>query len=221
MRILTLILILTPIFTWAQADSLALLTKNFKFSDGIYLSYDDFKSNAPSLSWDSTYSRLHTNPQNFVTLVDTIHLKTHNTDSLHSIWGFSLGGIPYINLKQKNEAGLKKYVGIRVRGNICYYSTEEIYEREETITAYNPLTGVPFREGEVTTQTIAQKPFMLSFETGEQLEFTSDNFVEWIKEDVQLVKTVMNLPFEDRNDKLFKCLLIYDDRNPVYVPARE
>ena len=211
---------LCPFITIGQSDSLVLLTKNFKFSDGIYLSFEEFKENKPSISWDSTFARLHTNPQNLTTLVDTIHLKTSD-DQIGQIWGFSLGGIPYINQQEKNTAGLNKYLGIKVRGNICYFTKSETLKKSKVIKAYNPVTGIPFRESEVMTEKDIERKFMLSFNTGEVLDFTPSNFIEWIETDSQLVNTVMELPDEDRAEKLFKCLLIYDDRNPVYVPVHQ
>ncbi len=220
MRTLLFIFILLPSLAWSQADSLALLSKNFKFEDGIYLSFEDFQQNQPAVAWDSLYARLHTNPQKLMTLVDTIHYK-NSAKKVGRLWGFSLGGIPYINLMESNEAGLEKFAGLKVRGDICYYLTEESYEKSETITAYNPLTGVPFRQAEIVTEKERERPFILSFETGESVDFNTDNFLDWIKEDKQLVMTVNNLPLQDRNDKLFKCLLIYLDRNPRYVPVRE
>lgn len=196
---------------------MVLLTKNFKFKDGVYYSHTDLQMNSPSLSWDSLYSRLHTNPQNLTTLVDTI---AHRSAlPLKKIWGFSLGGIPYVNLNQRNKAGLQKYAGLRVRGNICFFSSSETYKEPQMITAYNPRTGVPFRQGEVMTNKVKEKRYMLSFETGAITDFTASNFVEWIQEDAQMIKTVKNLNDEEREEKLFKCLLIYDDRNPVYVPV--
>lgn len=209
-----------PLWSIAQKDSLSLLTKNFKFEDGIYQSFEDFKQNKPSIAWDSVYASLHTNPQNFITLVDSIYLKG-SSEELEALWGFSLGGIPYLNTKSQNEAGLHKYIGIKVRGSICYYSIEEKFEQAETITAYNPITGVPFRQAEIMTQKERERPFMMSFETGEVADFNTENFLKWIKDDKQLVKTVSNIPANDQAEKLFKCLLIYVDRNQVYVPVRE
>ena len=211
-----------PCICWAQADSLALLTKNFKFEDGIYLSFEDFQQNKPTISWDSVFARLHSNPQNLVTLVDTIHFKEGAISLvLDELWGFSLGGIPYLNLQETNDAGLYKYVGLKVRGDICYYQIKETFEKPETITAYNPLTGVPFRQAQIVTNQEVEKPYMLSFESGERVDFNTDNFLDWIQDDKMLVKTVNNLPLQDRTKKLFKCLLICVDRNPVYVPVRE
>lgn len=220
MRSLIYIFVLLPLWSFAQKDSTVLLTKNFKFKDGIYLSFKEFQENQPSISWDSVFARLHTNPQNFITLVESIQIK-ENQESLKAIWGFSLGGIPYIDTEEKNEAGLHKYIGLKVRGRICYYIMEEKFKQAETITAYNPLTGVPFRQAEIMTEKVRDRPFMMSFKTGKKVDFVYENFLEWIADDSQLVKTVKNLPDQDRAEKLFKCLLIYVDRNPAYVPVRD
>lgn len=202
----------------AQQDSLVLLTKNFKFQDGIFLSFDDFKQNRTQHSWDSVYAKLHTNPQKMITLVDTIG---YGEDILHrKIWGFSLGGIPYVNLNKQNKAGLQMFSGLKVRGNICYFSFEETEEEVKLIKAYNPRTGIPFREGEVVIKKEVENQYMLSFETGEIQAFAVDTFLSWIQSDQKLVKTVNDLGLEAQRDKLFKCLLIYDDRNPVHIPYK-
>jgi len=218
-RILVFVFLLIGFGVKAQSDSLVLVSKNFKFQDGIFYTFQDFKNNQVNLVWDTVYAKLHTNPQKLVTLVDSIMLK--DTQLKDTIWGISLGGIPYINLNRLNDGGLNIYVGLKVRGNISYFSVEEIEEEVKLIKAYNPRTGVPFREGEVVTKKEVQTNFMLSFENGKVDPFTVDNFVSWIEEDEMLVKTVKNIQKHEISEKLFKCLLIYDDRNPVYVPARE
>jgi hypothetical protein len=195
-----------------------MLTKNFKFQDGVYLDFEDFQNNKISLSWDSVYAKLYTNPQKMITLVDSLK---HDGEVLNqAVWGFSLGGIPYVNLKRKNEAGLDVFVGLKVRGNICYYRVEEVKEKVETIKAYNPMTGVPFLQDEVVTKVEVENSFMLSFESGKIAALTKENFLEWIENDSKLTQTVKRIEGNVK-EKLFKCLLIYDDRNPVFVPLRE
>jgi hypothetical protein len=67
------------------------------------------------------------------------------------------------------------------------------------------------REERVTFEKI------LHFETGEVLDFTVDNFLSWIQDDENLVETILDLPPEERKEKLFKCLLIYVDRNEAWI----
>jgi len=218
LKTLIYIFIFSSLNLVGQTDSLVILTKNFKFQDGIYFSFEDFQSNKASLAWDSVYAKLHTNPQKMITLVDSLR---HDGVTINQqVWGFSLGGIPYVNLQRRNKAGLDVFVGLKVRGNICYFSMEEVEEKVEVIKAYNPRTGIPFREGEVVTKREVKNSFMLSFEHGAIEALTVDNFLKWIEGDAKLTKTVERIE-DNAEEKLFKCLLIYDDRNPVFVPVRD
>jgi len=82
------------------------------------------------------------------------------------------------------------------------------------------MTGVPFLQDEVVTKVEVENSFMLSFESGKIAALTKENFLEWIENDSKLTQTVKRIEGNVK-EKLFKCLLIYDDRNPVFVPLRE
>lgn len=206
-----------------QSDSV-LLTKNFKFKDGVYMDFAAFQQNTPTYSWVQLDGSLVTNPQTFITKVDYLYFKGNRDRELDlsQVWGLCLGGIPYIRLDEKeNEAGVVAFAGLRVRGKICYFSFEEEITRMVVVKAYNPVTGRPFRSGEVPTQETVVRERMLSFENGEIETFNLDNFLRWIADDRQLRNTLVDMPREEAEDKLFKSLLIYDDRQAVYTKKTE
>ncbi len=208
------------VFASAQADSLR-LSKNYQFKDGIYLTFDDFKRNQPSYSWDSLRVSIFSNPQTFLAQVE--YVEATQADGiervdLDAIWGFSLGGIPYIRLPRgATQKTLPIFAGLRLRGKICYYS----YETEEQVMlrmpVYNPLTGRPFQVGQVERTRKVKNEWMLNFENGEIAKFTVNNFREWIKDDQQLLRTIADLTEAEAQEKLFQCLLIYVDRNAAYL----
>lgn len=212
----------TPLLS-AQEDSV-LLTKNFKFKDGLYLDFQAFKNNQPTYSWIQLDGSLVTNPQTFITKVDYLYFKGHRERQidLSEVWGLCLGGIPYIRLLEKEEeGGIVQFAGLQVRGKICFFAFEEEVTRMVVVKAYNPLTGRPFRTGEVpTTETVVQER-MLRFEDGVTEEFNVENFLDWIQDDRQLWTTIKDMPIEEAENKLFKSLLIYDDRQSVYVKKTE
>lgn len=211
----------TPLF--AQKDSV-LLTKNFKFKDGVYLDFQSFRGNQPTYSWIQLDGSLVTNPQTFITKVDYLYFKRHREREidLSEVWGLCLGGIPYIRVEEKpEEDGIVEFAGLRVRGKICYYTFEEEITRMVVIKAYNPLTGRPFRTGEVPTQETVVRERMLKFFDGTIKAFNVINFLAWIQDDQQLWSTLSDMPAEEVEEKLFKSLLIYDDRNPVFVNKTE
>lgn len=88
------------------------------------------------------------------------------------------------------------------------------------VAAYNPLTGRPFRVGTVEREEEIIVEKIMRFETGEVAEFTFENVLAWIQDDPLLVETILELPDEEKQEKLFKCLLIYDDRNEVFLRNR-
>lgn len=201
----------------AQQDSL-LLSKNFKFDDGIYMSFNDFHNNKPSYTWDEVNARLATSDEGFVAQVEYIKKNQQKLD-LQQVWGVCIGGIPYIRLPQGEVTDAATvFAGLRVRGKICYFK----YKDEETelvdVKAYNPLNGRPYREGKVPVERTVQHERMLNFQTGEIVDFTTENLLDWIQDDRQLWNTLHDLPTNQAKEKLFKCLLIYIDRNNVYLP---
>lgn len=203
-----------------QQDSV-LLSKNFKFRDGIYLSFEDFKKNRPVYSWTIIEASMASNPQTFLAKVE--YLKIDNGISnqdleLDEVWGFSLGGIPYLRLnKEEENQGFAVFTGLRVRGKICYFSYEGEFTKMVEISAFNPLTGRPFRTAKLPRKEKVLFEKMLNFSKGTIADFTVENFLDWIKEDKPLWTTIKELPPEEAKEKLFKSLLIYLDRNEVYI----
>lgn len=217
-------LIFANILLSAQADTVY-LSKNFKFHDGIFLSFEDFRNNKPSFGWEDVEAGLYSNPQNFMAQMH--FLKTNGTlegeeekeeIDLETIWGICIDGIPYIRLPQEV---LKKehtiFAGLKLRGKICYYEYEEFVMKKIQMSAYNPLNGRPFRTMDVKRKVKVIHKGMLHFETGATDEFSYKNFKKWITDDAKLLKTVNDLKPSEIDSKLFKCLLIYDDRNLVKV----
>lgn len=211
----------------AQSDTVY-LSKNFKFEDGVFFSFEDFRNNTPTYRWDEVEAGVHSNPQNFLAQMYGLRIKEgKQKDSdlgksrninIDSIWGISLDGIPYIRLtKEELNKENVVFAGLRLRGKICYFEYEEFITQKKEMSAYNPVTGHPFRTKNVDVKVKVIHKNMLHFETGETAVFSRENFQEWIKNDQKLYKTVKDLSLQEVDEKLFKCLLIYDDRNLVKV----
>ncbi|MCB9283965.1 MAG: hypothetical protein H6563_07830 [Lewinellaceae bacterium] len=205
----------------AQQD-LALVTKNYRFQDGIYLSFHSFQTDNPDLRWEEVEARWYTNPQTFVTQLEGLRLKNGKPGlSPDQIWGFSLQGIPYIRLSRDwIQKELATFAPLQLRGKICYFEFDRIDTTQVVITAYNPSNGLPFRRGVVDKQQEVSCPKILRFETGEVADFNRENLIAWIADDPELVKAVRVLTEEEAKTKLFKSLLIYVDRNEVYISGK-
>lgn len=227
------VLLILPIFIFvnallhAQKDTVY-LSKNFKFQDGVFMSFEDFRNNSPTYRWNEVEAGVHSNPQNFLAQMFGLRVKKIEDEegrirnsiiiNLDSIWGICLDGIPYIRLSREelNKENVV-FAGLRLRGKICYYEYEEFIVQKKEMSAYNPVTGHPFRTKDVDVKVKLIHKNMLHFERGETAVFSKGNFKEWIKDDEKLYKTVNDLSSKEVEEKLFKCLLIYDDRNLVKV----
>lgn len=212
---------------WAKAYSPALasdstlLTKNFKFEDGIYFSLASFQKNKPDLKWTELQTTFYLNEKEFTAQFETIvDEKTGKEIEVENIWGASINGIPYLNLKmgrKENDRRTSLFVGLRLRGKYCYYSFQGFVDLPKTFTVYDPNTQEPIRSHTVTMEEPALIKKMLDFETGEIVAFDKENLKVWIKDDKALLEAVEELKGEEMEEKLFKCLLIYVDRHPVYL----
>ena len=195
------------------------ISKNFQFTDGIYLSHEAFQRNQPDYLLEALKANLFTNPQTFMTQVDSVSVLVNGSYQdlePRAIWIICLGGIPYIRLPEGAvNKDLTTFAGLQLRGKICYFRYENLESREIPMVAYNPATGKPFRQAVIQRNVLVTYEKMMHFETGEVLDFTVEHFLGWIQDDPELTLSVRELGPDEAREKLFKCLLIYDDRNLV------
>ncbi len=200
----------------AQSDSV-LLTKNFKFEDGIYLTLQDLQKNQPNYTWNQVSANLASSDGGFIMQVESLQIGEQVLD-LEQVWGICIKGIPYIRLaKGEVTDAATVFAGLRVRGRVCYFEYKEVIKEMREMKAYNPLTGHPFRSARLPIEKTVERQQMLDFETGKMEDFTKENFLSWIENDRQLWNTVKELQPGEVEEKLFKCLLIYVDRNEIYL----
>lgn len=219
----TLLFFVVSISLFAQRDTVY-LSKNFKFHDGIFFTFEEFKNNTPTYEWDDVEVGIYSNPQNFIAQIHFLKVKKEGEEELqivdlNEVWGISLDGIPYLRLRaeESNKKELTVFAGLKLRGKICYYEYEEFVMKKIPMSAYNPNTGKPFRTMAVERKVKVIHKNMLHFQTGETAVFSIENFKKWIFDDKKLLKSVEDLTPNQVDEKLFKCLLIYDDRNLVKV----
>ena len=211
-------LLLLPIIVLSQQDSM-MLDKDFYFRDGIYLNIQDFQSNQPAYAWDEIEAQLVTVPSSHSAQADYIKIKGGEEINADDIWGISLNGMPYICLASEYaDKNTIVFAALQVRGRLCYYAFEKKRTEWVEIAAYNPLTGRPFRKGKVSKEIKESYEYVLNFSNGDTEVFDKPGLLKFIADDEQLWRTVNELSPSEVEQKLYKCLLIYDDRNPVFVP---
>lgn len=199
------------------------VTPNFDFADGVYMSYESFQRNQPDYSWADLYRRSITNPETLVAQVEFIRDRESGKElPLEDIWGFSIAGVPFIHIpKDSIYKKLSAFVGLRVAGNITYYSYENRIEKEYEMTAYNPLNGEPFRKAMVKRPVTIFVEKIIDFETGKIFEFDKPAMKQLMDDDPQLLEVLEELDTHSDTYKedLFRLLMSYNQRHRVFFKS--
>jgi hypothetical protein len=219
MRKIALSLLFMAAILRGYAQDKIVVTKNFKFNDGIYRSFDHIQQNKPDWTWESVETNLVTSVQSLQTQIEYIRLKkTLQNIAIDSIWGVVIDGIPYIRLpKEFQRKELPVFSGLVLRGKICYFQFDDVIEKRIPITAYIPETGQPYVTKKISQKQDIKREKLLLFASGDILDCTLINVKTQISDDKDLLSTVSNLNEQEIQEKLFKCLLIYNDRNPTFI----
>jgi len=220
MRLATIILIsFWSTFIFGQ-DSV-LLTKNFTFEDGIYFSFNALQNNQPDHKWEEVTATYFTNPTTL--LAEVQEIKFNESESLLSfkkVYAICINGIPYLKLKNQEESFMTKFAGLKVRGVLGYFSYSISKMEKIKIQAYNPLNGQPFRTGFVEKEKSLKIEKVLSWQDGNVHDFDQASMKKLVSDDKPLLTSIKELKDWELEEKLFKCLLIYNDRHSIYVPKR-
>lgn len=201
-----------------QGESGQVLDNTFQFADGIYLSAHSLLTNTPEVSWGGKPT-VFANPQTEVVKADYWILGTGDTLLATQAFALAISGKPFLRIPEI-DSPLEAFVPLKVRGRICYFSYADTRKQTLEVTAYNPLTGLPFRRGTVVNEEEAEVHGMYHFPTGGRAPLTKDNLLTWVADDASLVKAILDLADDNRQlDKLIKSIKIYDDRHPFLMPA--
>lgn len=228
MKIFLNILFLLPFLIFAQ-DSTKIkkikYTPDFKFKDGIYLSFEDVRHNNPiikeriitDLNYEdyAFFEKLLDNVES-ITVLDAMGLRKEIP--VKDIWGFSQNGIVYI---QWNET----FNRIPVFGSISHFIADKTYITNNPnypynyynnyYNPYNPYYSSAY-PGNQSKQTELRQ-YLLDMETGKVIDYTDKNIELIIMRDTELYQEFMSLKKKQRKKLKFVFLRKYNERHPLYI----
>ncbi len=111
----------------ALDEEVAFLDNNFLMNDGVYLSFDEFRSNSPNKAY---LIKRHE---------DSIQFFTINGDSINrNIWGYCINGRPYVYYNGE----FNRIISL---GKLCHFTNTELMEFT-TVDAFGfPVTRREYR----------------------------------------------------------------------------
>jgi len=203
-------------FTLFGQDSIQLVN-SFEFNDGVYLTISDLQQNKPNYTWAEINASAHINRDKEVIRLEYLNVKDSSKVGLQeAVWGICVEGVPYIRMIDTMK-GQTIFTALRVRGKLCYFYYDSYEMREVPMTIYDPNTGRPIWQQNVENKEPVVVEKMLNFETGNISDMEVSTFKNWIQDDKQLTNTINDLSAAEAREKLYKMLLIYNDRNPYYL----
>ena len=193
----------------AQSDSV-MYVQGFAFKEGIYLSFEQFRTNSPVpknvlvSSEDSTrmdYLRMVLSKE-WIQWRDTSG-QLHNM-KVSSLWGYSENKVVYIRYNYV-------FNRISVIGKICHFTSYETnYMYTGPGTYPNQQYGTPVE---------SMQQYILDADSGRVYAFNPDNMSLLLRRDPQLYNEFSGLRKKQKRDQMFMYLRKYNERHLLYFPS--
>ncbi len=219
-RYLIAFILLLPVLVQAQTDTIKAkkiqFDQDFKFKDGIFLSFEDVRRNNPipkariitDLNYND-YAFFEKVLENGVVQVLDEMGQQHEMNS-KEIWGFSQNGTLFIKWNEE-------FNRIPIFGKLCHFIADKTFIENRNDPYYNSYNyynpyGSPYSQ---TVQTELRQ-YILDMETGQVMDFDRENVEIVLARDKELYTEYVNLKNKKKEQLKFLYLRKYNERNPFY-----
>lgn len=185
----------------AQNDS-AKVYPNFRFTDGVYLTFEDFRNNRPYCT-DFAVSYRGGGTRITKACADS---STSNTDcEIKDPWGYCLNHSVFINQGYRGN-----YFRLQVVGALIHYFVMEMdYFDPSFSDPFNPHSTTPNRR-------LSNLEMVMEWETGKSFEFCYKNFKYFLLEkDIDLYKELETS--KKKRKMIYFYMLKYNEKHPVFT----
>lgn len=194
----------------AQTDSTRKMVKyvrGFKFTDGIYLNFNEFKNNSPSVV------KCEIIENKDAMMNGSFVLKSYEPDSngkisnkqISNAFGFCKNGVIYFG----NESN--GYFRMFIVGALSHFiALQQSTAADDMYYGYPAFISVSGNDA---------SEYLLDFETGETFLFNYKNFRDFLqKHDTILYNELESL--KNKREMIHHYLLKYNEKHPIYFPVR-
>ncbi len=235
------VLIATGI-AWAQErDTLVAYTPDFNFRDGIYLNFDQVKTNNP-IPKAKLFTSVDYNDKDFFDQVLASE-KIYFYDNMgirqeieqDEIWGFARNGVLYVRVQGAYNritffGSIIHFVAdvtTTSPGNYPYNYYDPYYSPYRSY--YSPYYYSPYRSyydpygygypyNRNTTRTDLEM-YMIDFETGKVYEYDLQNLEALLMRDAELYEEFVSMRNKNQKKMMFVYLRKFNERNPAMLPS--
>jgi len=228
-------------------SSMVKFNSDFKFTDGIYLNFDQVKSNNPIPKAKILTSTDYNDREFFRKLLESGKIYFYDNMGIRqevvtdNIWGYSRNGILYIQVQNN-------FNRITFVGSICHFvadiTTYDPRYYNSPYGYYDPYYSPyysypysmyspygfgsyyypgsyysPYRQSNVARNEVRQ--YLIDFESGKVMEFDMQNTQMLLMKDPVLYEEYARLPRKKKKDLMFVYIRKYNENNPLYIPVNK
>jgi len=220
-----------------EKEGMVKYTPEFRFTDGLYLNFDQVKLNSP-IPKSKLLTSLDYNDREFfkkilegekIYFYDNMGVRQEIERS--SLWGYSRNGILYIQVQEN-------FNRITFVGNICHFVADvttidsrsynspygyydPYYSPYGYSNYYNPYSSYysPYRQSGIARNELKQ--YLIDFESGKILEFDVTNTELLLMKDNQLYDEYVQLSHKKKKELMFVYIRKFNEKNPLYIPVEK
>jgi hypothetical protein len=244
-RIIVLLTLIFPIgsvipVSGQTKENMVKYTPDFRFKDGIYVNFEQVKSNNPIPKAKLLTSTDYNDREFFKKLFESDKLYYYDAMGIrqeiatNTLWGYSRNGVLYIQIQEN-------FTRITFVGNIChfvadvstydsryynspyggYYDPYSYYSPYGYGNNYYPYGSYysPYARNNLTRNEVKQ--YLINFEDGKILEFNLESTELLLMKDAKLYEEYMQLPRKKKKDLMFVYIRKFNENNPLYIPANQ
>ncbi|TFH34155.1 MAG: hypothetical protein E4G95_08645 [Bacteroidia bacterium] len=217
-------------------DSVA-LSPDFRFRDGVFLNFEQVKSNSPIPKAKILTSAEYNDREFFNQVLESGKIYFYDAlggrqeVSNNDIWGYARNGILYVRVEDGFNritylGTLSHFVADVTTYDNRYYNSPYNYYNPYSYSPYysnyyNPYnspynSGYPYGPTTVTKNELVQ--YVIDFETGKLVEYEVNNIEILLMKDTELYQEFVQMPRKKKKQMLFLYLRKYNENHPVYLP---
>lgn len=216
-------------------------TPDFRFKDGIYLNFEQVKSNNPIPKAKLLTSVDYNDREFFRKLLDNDKIYFYDNMGIRQeivkgeIWGYARNGILYVQIQENFNritfiGNISHFVADITTYDSRYYNSPygyngyydpyyySPYGYGSYYSPYSPYSPYysPYRNSNMSRNELKQ--YIIDFENGKVLEFDIHNTELLLMKDGEIYEEWANLPRRKRKELMFVYIRKYNEKNPLYIP---
>jgi len=213
-------------------------TPDFRFKDGVFLNFEQVRTNNPIPKAKLLTSVDYNDREFFRKLFENDKIYFYDNMGIrqevakNDIWGYSRNGVLYVQIQEN-------FNRITFVGNIShfvadittydsryspygyggydpyYYSPYGYGSYYYPYSPYYPYYS-PYRHSNVSRNELKQ--YIIDFENGKVLEFDIHNTELLLMKDNEIYEEWVNLPRRKRKELMFVYIRKFNEKNPLFIP---